>query len=417
MFGTGSFDEIIATLRKNKLRTLLTGFSIAWGIFMLMVLLGMGNGLRNGMEGQLEDVADDYVSVYAGWTSRPSDGLPAGRRIAFDMRTYNFIRSNFPGTGNILFNTGKNVTFSYNGEYTEGYVAGANAELQYLTKITIKEGLGRFINRMDDAESRKVIVIHPNTQKVLFRNEDPIGKYITIDGIPFQVVGVYDNSDEFYSHDAPEYIPFTTADALYNPSHTYYSIEMSAPATKTAAGQSDFTLRLREGLARLHRFDPEDTSAVYIYNAAESVQTARQAFGLLNIFLGIIGLASMVAGIVGVGNIMYVTVRERTREIGIRKAIGASPASVIKLVIFEAIFITTVSGYAGILLGAGALKIVGTMISSGDDITSRIILNPSVNPAMVLTATLLLIICGVVAGFIPAWKAARIKPIEAMKAE
>lgn len=417
MLGIGSFNEIIATLRKNKLRTFLTGFSIAWGIFMLIVLLGMGNGLRNGMDRQLEQIADNYVFVRWGWTSMPHDGLAAGRRILFDDHTRQFLTGNFPEIDRISASVTQNVTLAYNGEYMNADVASANPDLQHLVKITIKDGMGRFINDIDEKERRKVMVMHPNHQQVLFKGEDPIGKYVTANGISFQVVGIYGSSDQFHHFDAPDYIPFETARMLYNPDKKYYTFDLSTKGLETLAEQRGFTRRLREGLARLHRFNPDDTSAIYISNAAENIMEGRRAFGLLNIFLGIVGLASMVAGIVGVGNIMYVTVRERTREIGIRKAIGASPASVVGMVIFEAIFITTISGYAGILIGSGTLKIVGRMIGSGQDMASQIIINPSVDLGIVLLATLLLIICGVVAGFIPAWKAARIKPIEAMRAE
>lgn len=415
---SGHFGEIIATLRKNKLRTFLTGFSIAWGILMLIILLGMGNGVRHGMDAELDQVADNYVNVWAGSTSMPYDGLPVGRRIVFDEKSIETLLEKIPEIDQISPNIVKwNTTLAYEGQYVDTRLKGADPNLQKLVKITIKDTLGRFINDIDERQRRKTIVIHPNTQKVLFKDQNPIGKWVAANGIPYQVVGVYGSSDQFSNNNPPEYIPLETARALYNPTGKIYYFDLSTKGLNTPAQQSEFSERLREGLAQILRFDPQDRSAVYIDNAAENRQQRRKIMGKLNIFLGVIGVASMVAGIVGVGNIMYVTVKERTREIGIRKAIGASPASVIRLVIFEAVFITVVSGYVGIVLGSGALKIIGGMIARADNGVSRGIVNPSVDPGIILVATLILIISGVTAGFIPAWKAAKIKPVEAMKRE
>lgn len=415
MTGTGPIGEIIATLRRNKLRTFLTGFSIAWGIFMLIILLGMGNGLRNGMEAQFDRVADNYVRVRQGWTSMPYDGLPAGRRIRFNDKTREYIKQNFPEIDLITPDVSQNVVLTYGNEYVDTYLEAANPDLQHLYKIKILDSLGRFINDLDEREQRKVIVIDPNTRKVLFKDENPVGKWVMANGIPFQVIGIYKSSEESSQYDQSQYIPFETARMLYNPGKRYWGFNFSTKGLETIAQQKEFIERFRKGLAHVHRFDPADRSAVYIDNMAENRQQGRKVMGILNIFLGVIGLASMVAGIVGVGNIMYVTVKERTREIGIRKAIGASPTSVVRLVILEAIFITTVSGYVGIVAGSVALQIVGKMIASSDSPASQGIVNPSINLGIVLTATLILIVSGVVAGFIPAWKAAKIKPVEAMR--
>ena len=417
MLGVGSFEEILATLRKNKLRTLLTGFSIAWGIFMLIVLLGMGNGLQNGVTASFasEGVTDNYVYLNVWRTSRPYDGMPTGRRITFDDRTLEYLKKNFPEIDIMGPVSTQYVTISHDNEFLQVNVSGLDEDLTRLSRVAITEG--RSINELDNLMQRKVIVLHPKTRDVLFKGQDAIGKYVSVNGIAFQVVGIYSDSDDFESFTTQQYIPLETSAALYNKSGTYYSLEFSTKGLETLEEQSAFTGRVRNGLAKLLRFDPEDRQALYIRNQAEDMMETRKVFGILNIFLGIVGLASLIAGIVGVGNIMYVTVKERTREIGIRKAIGASPLSVVKLVIFEAIFITTVSGYVGVLLGAGTLKIIDMMIQSSGGGAAEMFVDPSASPGIVLAATVILIVSGVIAGFVPARKAASISPIEAMRAE
>ncbi len=417
MLGIGSFEEILATLRKNKLRTLLTGFSIAWGIFMLIVLLGMGNGLQNGVTASFasEGVTDNYVYLNVWRTSRPYDGMPTGRRIIFDDRTLEYLRKNFPEIDLMGPGSEEYLTISNDNEFLQVHIRGLNEDLAHLSKVTIAEG--RSINELDNLMQRKVIVLHPKTRDVLFKGQDAIGKYVSVNGIAFQVVGVYGNSADFESFTTKQYIPLEALAALYNKSKVYYSIQLSTKGLETLEEQNAFSDRMREGLAKLLRFDPEDRQALYIWNQAEELMSSRKVFGLLDIFLGIVGLASLIAGIVGVGNIMYVTVKERTREIGIRKAIGASPLSVVKLVIFEALFITTVSGYVGVLLGAGTLKIIDAMIRSSGSEAAEIFVDPSASPGIVLAATVILIVSGIVAGFVPARKAAGISPIEAMRAE
>lgn len=413
MSASNSISEILGSLRNNKLRTLLTGFSIAWGIFMLIVLLGMGNGLRNTVEGQLGMQARNAVSIRQGWASMPYDGLPLWRMIPITDKTVELLKTGFPEVHMVNPRLSRSATLNRGEEFANAELTSATPQSQLISKVEIASG--RFINELDEHESRKVIVLHPNISAVLFKGTDPIGQYVADKGISYRVVGVYKPAAEF-SMTPVCYIPLATARMLYG-TDGYDGVDFITEGLNTLSENEAFNRRLREGLGRLSRFDPEDLSAVRINNAAENSLSIRKSFGMLNVFLSIIGLASMIAGIVGVGNIMYVTVRERTREIGIRKAIGASPASVIRLVIMEAVFITTAAGYIGILAGMGALKIAGHVLADKTVEGVAIIQNPSVDAGIVIGATLLLVACGVVAGFIPAWKAVRIKPVEAMRAE
>ena len=416
MFHFDFLQEILLTMKHNKLRTFLTGFAVAWGIFMLIILLSAGNGLRNGILSNFSDQAENRVTVWPGLTSMPYKGYPAGRRIQFNQKDFDLLRDKVPETEYLSARMNTNLTISYEHEYVALTLEGGTSDYAKIVNIRIKEGMGRFINKMDDLMRRKVIVIHPNHQKILFKDEDPIGKYVVAGGVAFQVIGVYSSSNQFNSNNPPAYIPLSTTQMLYNRSYGFNSLEFTATGLHSVAANEAFNQRLREQFAALHGFDPSDRSALYINNSFEQSLRIQKVFGFINIFLVIVGLASMMAGIVGVGNIMVITVRERTREIGIRKAIGASPASVLRLIIFESIFVTTCAGYAGIVLGVGISELVGSALTSSVEETTMF-LDPTVNMGTVFGATLLLIACGVVAGAIPALKAVRVKPIEAMRAE
>jgi putative ABC transport system permease protein len=403
-------------MKKNKLRTFLTGFAVAWGIFMLIILLASGNGLKNGVLANFSDRAKNYVAIHPGWTSKPYKGYPVGRRIRFDNKDYYLLRDKVEEVEYLSAGLRTTLTISYEKEYASVSVEGGTSDLAHIANIGIKEGMGRFLNRTDDNMRRKVMVIHPDHQKVLFNEENPIGKYVSAGGVVYQIIGVYGSSSRFNSNNPPAYIPLSTAQMLYNRGYGFRIMEFTAVGLYTKEANEAFNLRLREKFAALHGFDPSDRSAMYINNAFENTLEIQKVFSIINIFLIIVGLASMMAGIVGVGNIMVITVRERTREIGIRKAIGATPASILRLIIFESIFVTTCAGYIGIVLGVGLTEILSMFIKSQIENTTMF-LNPTVNMGTVFGATFLLILCGVIAGLIPALKAVKVKPIEAMRAE
>lgn len=419
MFDFDSFREIFSTISKNKMRTALTGFAVAWGIFMLIILLASGNGLKNGVTSNFSSRAQNTITVWPGWTSMPYQGMPVDRRIRFDHRDYEMIKTKIPELEYLSARVSQSTTISYGEEYGAWRLEGVSQDAAFINNLKVHSGNGRFLNRIDIDNRRKVAVISPEMVRVLFKEEDPLGKYVTADGIAFQVIGVYDDSDMMMST-PPAYIPFTTAQTLYNRGWGFRQLDFTVVGLNTMEENKAFVERIRKMMGQLHHFDPADRSALYVRNTAEDVAESNKIFTAIEIFIWLIGLASLMAGIVGVGNIMLITVKERTREIGIRKAIGATPWSVLKLIIFESILTTTAAGYIGMFFGI----LLTETISNSMGATTRTNMNepvifqdPTVDLTTVILATLVMVIAGVIAGLIPALKATRVRPIEAMRAE
>lgn len=416
MFDFDSIREILSTIRKNKLRTALTGFAVAWGIFMLIVLLACGNGLKNGFISNFADRAQNSITLWPGWTSKPYNGMPADRNIKFDNKDYDLIRK-IHNVEYITARISQRSTISYGQEYGSWRLNGVSEDASHIYNINI--GKGRFLNSIDIENRRKVVVISEDMQQVLFKEEDPLGKFIIADNIAYQVIGIYKKENQ-YDNSPPGYIPITTAQTLYNKGWGFREISFTINGLNTLEENEEFVNELRVMMGKLHNFDPEDRSALYIRNMAEQVEQTNDTFNTINMFVMIVGICSLMAGAVGVGNIMLITVKERTREIGIRKALGASPASVLRLIIFESIFITASFGYIGMILGVGLSEILNSiteMISEASGGGPSVFKNPTVDISIVLWAMLFLIIIGIVAGLIPALKAVKVKPIEAMRAE
>ncbi|WP_165041517.1 ABC transporter permease [Dysgonomonas sp. ZJ709] len=415
MFDFDSLREIISTISKNKMRTVLTGFAVAWGIFMLIILLASGNGLRNGVTSNFSNRAKNTVSLWPGWTSMPYNGLPSNRQIKFDHRDYDLIRNKIPNVEYVSARVSQNVTLSYEKEYGNWNLDGVSPDAAYISNIDVTSGNGRFINQLDVDNKRKVVVINSEIKNILFKDEDPLGKYVIANNVAFQVVGIYE--DQVGRNSPPAYIPFTTAQALYSKGYGFRQMEFTVTGLKTLEANEAFNEYIRQRMGKLHGFNPQDRSAIYLWNTAEDAIESDQIFSAITFFIIIIGVASLMAGIVGVGNIMLITVKERTREIGIRKAIGATPTSILRLIIFESILITTVAGYIGIVLGVGLTEAISNSLANAPSDGPTIFLNPTVDLGTVIYATLFLVVCGVVAGLIPAIKATRVSPIEAMRAE
>lgn len=420
MFDFDSLREILSTISKNKLRTALTGCAVAWGIFMLIILLASGNGLKNGVTSNFSNRAQNTVTLWPGWTSMPYKGLPANRNIKFDHKDYDLIRNKTPEVEYVSARVTQSVTISYEKEYGAWRLEGVSQDAAYINNIKVKGADGRFLNKLDVDNRRKVIVISPEMKRLLFKEEDPLGKYVIANGIGYQVIGIYDDSDMF-SNNPPAYIPFTTAQMLYNKGWGFRQIDFTVKGMKNLEQNKAFVERTRKRMAQLHSFDPADRSALYVRDTAEDVAETNQIFNGINLFIWIIGIASLMAGIVGVGNIMLITVKERTREIGIRKAIGASPASVLRLIIFESIMITTAAGYIGMVVGIAITEAISTAMAMSGGGGSRdeptVFKDPTVDLGTVALATLVLIVAGVLAGLMPALKATKVRPIEAMRAE
>ena len=421
-FTRDTFQEIFTTLNHNKLRTTLTGLSVSWGIFILIILLGAGNGLKNGVMANFSSRAVNRINIWSGNTSMPYKGLKSGRNLQFTEREVEAIRNDVSESRLITARTGTSQTISYGAEYGSYQVMGVMPNYHQIEKLIIASGNGRFINQLDIQKNNKVIVLDKKITDVLFKNESPLGKYVKVGKIMFRVVGVNTKQQRWGGDNG--YIPFSTAQSIFNPGKKFNQITFTVEGLETKAANERFDGSLRALMGRRLNFDPQDRQALWVNNAqAEYVETMKIFGGITN-FVSIIGILTLIAGIVGVSNIMLVSVKERTREIGIRKAIGATPASVLKTIILESILITAIFGYIGMVLGIGITEAVNFFMeqaanaqAASGEIQMSIFKNPTVDIGYAIFATVILIIAGVVAGYLPARKAVKVKPVEAMRQE
>jgi len=418
MFDVDVWQEIFSTIKKNKLRTFLTGFSVAWGIFMLMILLGSGNGLQNGVKEQFSDNSVNIMWMWTGETSIPYHGLKEGREIKFKNDDYTFLKekeSDLLEVSSRFYLPGT-IMYTYKNEYGSFETSSCHPALKEMEKVVIVSG--RFINDLDMTDFRKVIVIGDNIRKALFKDEDPMGKYVKLNNVPFKVVGV--SFDKKRQNERTAYIPVSTAQRIFNGADRVHTFAVTTKMVKTAEEAEAITERVRQDMALRHNFDPKDKRAMGSFNMLTEYIRTMKIFQAIKIFVWIIGIGTLIAGIVGVSNIMLILVKERTREIGIRKALGASPASVIGLVLLESILITTVAGYIGLLFGVSIMEGINLLIEQmlatggGDGMFFR---NPTVDFFTAIISTLILIVSGALAGYLPARKAANVKPIEALRDE
>lgn len=415
--------EIYSTIKKNKLRTFLTGFAVAWGIFMLIVLLGAGNGLLHAFEKQSAGLAMNSMKIYNNRTSKAYAGFQKGREILFNNKdleiTRNF-KDNVISAGAIMSKSGKIIR--YGEEYVNTKISGVFPNFEKIEYPKIK--FGRFINQLDLNEKRKIAVLNEETAKELVptnhKPESIIGKNIKIDDIVFKIGGIY--ADDGNSSDRTIYLPFTTLQHIYNETADIGNIIFSIKNLNTEKENEKFEEKYRAAIAANHQFDKTDRSAIWIWNRFTQFLQQQKGQKYLRIAIWVIGIFTLLSGIVGVSNIMLITVKERTREFGIRKALGASPNSILSLVIFESVLITTFFGYLGLVCGVLATEYLNIVAGSkvveiGSGMSFTTFLNPTVDITVALQATLTLIIAGTLAGFFPAKKAVSIKPIEALRAE
>lgn len=408
MVSIDSWQEVFFALRKNKLRTALTALSVAWGIFMLVILLAAGTGLRRGVEYDFRDEATNLIYVDARETSLPHEGHGPGRRVYLDNSDIGSIQRQVPGVDQI---TGRYYLWggffvSYGDKSGSFELRGVSPDHQFLERTIMVSG--RFINERDMEARRKVAVIGPAVQEALFGAEDPLGKILNVKGASYQVVGVY--RDEGGPGELRKiYIPITTAQVVYNGQSRVHAIMYTLDSDDLQRSHESVA-QTRSLLARRHHFAIEDDSAVRVTNSLERFRRMMEIFDWLDVFLWIVGLGTLFAGIVGVSNIMLISVQERTLELGIRKAIGATPASVVGMVLGEALIITSAAGYVGLLAGVGLVELARRHLPPNDYVRS-----PSVDIEVAALATLLLIGAGALAGLIPAWRAARVKPVVAMR--
>jgi putative ABC transport system permease protein len=409
MFDLDKWQEIYHTIKQNKLRTFLTGFSVAWGIFMLLILLGSGKGLENGFTSQFQKESSNGIWIYSGQTSLPYKSTQPGKYIKFSNDDYQYLKNSLEDVDNMsaeiyVFGWGGSAVTYKNktGAYTiRGiFPDHKNIEFKELTS-------GRFINEKDIQEFRKVVAVGDAIVTEIFENEDPIGKYININKIPFKIVGVF--KEELGQNQRGKiYVPISTGQKAFGMGNDINEILMTT-TVGSVEESIKLTQQIRRKLAHKHQFDPQDPRAIYIDNNLEDFKLFSDIFGGIRTFIWIIGIGTIVAGMIGIGNIMTVVVKERTKEIGIRKALGATPVSILSLIIQESTLITTVFGYIGLVLGIGLTEMVSKFVPQ-----NGMFYNPTVDLDIALLCTGILIVSGVLAGFFPALKASNVKPIEAM---
>ena len=412
--------EIWSTARRNKLRTTLTGFAVAWGIFMIIVLLGAGNGLVNANMKMMGDFLTNSIEVYGGQTSKAYNGLNEGRYIQLNERDFSYTESGFKDhidEVGACYYTSATVT---NGEeYMSMQIAGVYPVHTQIVKHTMLEG--RFINEIDVKECRKVLVLNDNQAKELQPNnyKTLIGKYVKVGNIAFKVVGIYKARDDGSGNAFSSYSTIKNIFAANTPD--LGNIEFTFHGLSTEKANEAFEKTYRRKLNANHQAHPEDERSIWILNNYTESMTMESAMSIIRTFLWVVGLFTLLSGIVGVSNIMLITVKERTHEFGIRKAIGAKPWSILRLIIIESVIITTFFGYVGMLLGIAANEYMDATL--GHEVTDlgvekiTLFVNPTVGLDVCFEATMVMIIAGTIAGLIPAFKASRIRPIEALRAD
>ena len=415
MFNLDNWQEIFETIRKNKVRTFLTSLSVASGIFILVLLLGFSQGMQNGIRQEFENDATNVIYVWSDITTVEYKGLNPGRRIEFNNGNYDYITSVYKDK--LEYQSGLNqrwgTTITYKQESGAYSLQGIYPDMQHIEKQSMIAG--RYINNEDIRLTNKVAVISKKIQNELLKGvEEPLNAYIQIGGLNFQVVGIF--SDAAGEREENKvYIPISTLQKVFNGSdklgNLSFTLKPGKDLESSVAASIKFTDDLKAYLKAAHSVAPEDTRGIGVFSAIEEMERFYKLTNGMALFFWFVGICTIIAGVVGVSNIMLIVVKERTREIGVRKAIGARPWSIISMILHESIFVTTIAGFTGLIFGMLLLEVLGPNIQV--DYVS----NPSVDFSMAVTMVFILVIAGTLAGFIPAYRAAHIKPIEALKDE
>lgn len=416
MIDIDKWTEIYNTVKKHKLRTALTAFGVFWGIFMLVVLLGAGKGLENGITSEF-NIAKNAVFIWTQRTSVPYMGLNAGRFIQMTNDDVAAIKASIPEVGVVAPSNQLQGDFTVNfkDKSSAFTVNGETPELLFVKPL--KVATGRFVNNKDMLERRKVAVVGPRVLEVLFPNEeDPIGKYISIKGSYFQVVGTFQplgKGEDVVEDSKVIYIPNTTLQQTYNQVN---EVGFMALIPKPGVPAAVIEEKVKTLLMQRHQVAPSDLKAFGSANVEKEFQDVQGLFAGIAGFSWLVSIGTILAGIIGVGNIMLIVVKERTKEIGVRKALGATPWSIISLIIQESIVITGLAGYTGLLAGTGIIALIEYLMQKFD-VQAGFFGTPEVNPGIAFTATVLLVFTGALAGLIPATKAARVNPVVALRDE
>jgi putative ABC transport system permease protein len=407
MFDIDLWREILQSINKNRTRSLLSGFTVTFAILLFTVLFGLANGLNNTFNEAFVDTASNAMFIRSGKTTKASKGLQAGRRIQFKNKDFSYIKDNFDSE--VEFITSRvynNVTATFKNEKNNYSLIAVHPDHQYLEKTKVYEG--RYINQQDLKNKTKVVVIGKLIKVDLFLKTDPIGKYINLSGIPYKVVGVFED-DGGDDEERILYMPLTTAQQVYGNNDYVDQINLTYEPELDYNQAIDFGLDLEKKLKKRFLVNENDQRAIRVLNMAMQNKAINQMTSVLGILILIIGMGTLIAGVVGISNIMIFIVKERTKEIGIRKALGASPRSIVSIILIESILITAMAGYLGLFIGVGILEWASPVLKT------YFITNPSVSKSLVIAATLTLIGAGTLAGYIPAKRASKIKPIVALR--
>jgi len=418
MFDIDKWTEIFDSIKKNKLRTFLTGLSISWGIFMFCFLLCAGNGLRNGVTSNFASRAVNMYNYWGRRTSIPYRGFPDRRPINIDDKDLMLVEQ-LPQTINKSGSINTDLSISYNNFNVSGSFQGIDPEYAHINGVRVLDRQGRLINDMDMKEARKVAAINQRMKDVLFQDSAAVGKRIIAGGLSYTVIGVF--TEENWGNQAKAYIPLTTAQMLYRGGNQdvdeiYFTVDGLKTKDENTAFQDGF----RKKLANLHVFDIKDQRAIGMWNMLENYLQTQGIFNGISAFIWVIGIGTLIAGVISISNIMLITVRERTREFGIRKAIGAKPSSIMGSVLMESVLMTSVFGYVGMFLGVGIGELANSILQNlppEAEQVSHVFQNPTIAVPVAIGAMLVLVVSGVLAGAYPAWKASRISPVIAMREE
>lgn len=418
LFDIDHWREIHASLSKNRVRTALTAFGVFWGIFMLMLLLGSGNGLHNGVTSGFSGDATNAFYMWTQRTSKPYRGLPAGRTFDFRDGDIEANRKQIPEADVVVpvnqlggFRTGNNVT---RGTKSGGFqVRGTTRDVLRIEYMDVLAG--RFLNPMDDEAARKVCVIGTRVQELLFDpGEDPIGEAIQVNGVYFKVVGIFESrakGEQAVRNAELVYVPFRTGQRAFNDGDAVGWFAIAAAPEHSAVAVEE---RVKALMRERHRIAPDDERAIGSWNGEEEFRKVQGLFVGIRFLIWIVGVGTLAAGVIGVSNIMLIVVRERTGEFGLRRAIGATPMAITGQIVVEALALTTLAGYFGLLAGVGIVEGVRFALEAAGA-NLEMFQNPGVDLSSALKACSILVFSGVCAGLLPAWRAISITPVEALR--
>jgi len=409
MFDLDLWREIFQSISKNKLRTLLSGGTVIFAIMLFAILFGLANGLQNTFNEGMGGDAENTMFIRSGRTAKAGRGNQVGRRIQFDNELLSTLKNEFKDDIEfITARVNKNVTASYKGEKNNYSLIAVNPDHQFIEKSELISG--RFINQRDLNQSTKVIVIGRLVKEDLFKTSKVLGEYIDLNNIQYKVVGVYqDIGDD--NEERIIYMPLTTAQRIYGNNDFIDQINLTYNLDMGLDNAIALGRTIENRIKKIFNVEPSDQRAVRLDNRASDASQINQFNSVLAILVLIIGSGTLIAGIVGISNIMIFIVKERTKEIGIRKALGARPSSIQAIILIESVLITSVSGYVGLVLGIGILE------AYGPSLDKYFIKDPSVSTSLVAMATFALIVAGFIAAYVPAKRASRIKPIIALRDE